>query len=216
MNPYSPIPRIVAGVSHKQLVHRILRPDVPSDTQRIDLVTTSSKRVSIVDSGETPAERTAEGDTAVHVLWQLNERDAEIKIGTDPYPVAPGDTAMIPTGDSWQMSPDTLSIEVAVRGTSLALPVAPTHGEYHFSGHNRESRYPSLGATRISRWKLSQNLALPAPDAERILIGLYNDIALQYPGGVSMLRKGETSVIRPATGGITLVPNGLSYVLVID
>ena len=30
-----------------------------------------------------------------------------------------------------------------------------------------------------------------------------------------MLRRGETSVIRPEVGQITLVPNGLAYVLVI-
>jgi len=216
MKPYSPIPRIVAGTSHRQLIHRILRPDLPTDTQRIDLITTSSRRVSIVDSGDRPGERVAEGDTAVHVLWQPDQRDAVIEIGTDRYPIAPGDTALIPAGDSWQLSPNTLVTEIAVRGNSLALPVPPTHGDYHFSGHNRESRYPAMGSVRLSRWKLSENLRMPVPVTERILIGLYNDIAMQYPGGVSMLRKGETSVIRPATGEITLVPNGLSYVLVID
>jgi hypothetical protein len=123
---------------------------------------------------------------------------------------------MIPAGDTWQVSRHTLMIEVAVRGTSLVLPVPPTHGDYHFTGNNRESRYPAMGATQLSRWKLSQNLALPAPERERVLIGLYNDVAFTCSGGVSMLRKGETSVIRPETGGITLVPNGLSYVLVID
>lgn len=216
MRPYAPIPRIVAGTAHRQLVHRILRPDAPPDTQRIDLVTTSLKRVSIVDSGENPVERVAERDTAVHVLWQLDEGASVVEIGTDRYPVAPGDATMIPSGDTWLMPPNTLAIEVAVRGQSLALPVPPTHGDYHFTGHNRESRYPSMGATRISRWKLSENLEMPVPGTERILIGLYNDVAIQYPGGISMLRKGETSVIRPATGEITLVPNGLSYVLIID
>jgi hypothetical protein len=216
MNPYSPIPRIVAGTAHCQLVHRILRPDVPPDTQRIDLVTTSFKRVSIIDSGDDPGERVAEGDTAVHVLWQLDERDAMIEIGTDHYPIAPGDTAMIPVGDSWQMPPHILMIEVSVRSALLALPIPPTHGDYHFTGYNRESRYPAMGNVQLSRWKLSEYLTLTAPDRERVLIGLFNDIALQHPGGVSLLRKGGTSVIRPETGEITLVPNGLSYVLVID
>lgn len=178
MTPYSPIPRIVPGTAHRQLIHRILRSDVPPETQRIDLVTTSFKRVSIIDSGEPPAERTAEGDTAIHVLWQHQEHGATIEIGTDRYAIAPGDTSMIPAGDSWRMPPHTLFIEVAVRRSSLALPIPPTHGDYHFTGHNRESRYPAMGTVQLSRWKLSENLAMPAPDAERVLIGLYNDIAL--------------------------------------
>lgn len=216
MMPYSPIPRIVAGVSHRQLIHRILRPDLPADTQRIDLITTSNKRVSIVDSGTMPEERVAEGDTAVQVLWQQDEHDTAIVIGTDRYPIAPGDTAMIPAGDRWRLPPDTLVIVVAVRNHSLALPIPPTHGDYHFDGHNRESRYPGSPALHLSRWKITERLTVSAPQSERVLIGLYNDVAIQHAGGISMLRKGEASVIRPGSGGITLVPNGLSYVLVID
>lgn len=214
MSPYSPVPRIVAGSDHLQLIHRILRPDIPADTQRIDLITTSTRRVSIIDTGSKPTESIAAGDTAVHVLWQQDEDDAAIWLDSDRLAIAPGDTVMIPGGDPWRFSPHTLAIVIAVRRRSLALPVPPTHGTYHFDGYNRQSRYPGDGPFTLSRWKITQELAFPAIESERVLVGLYADVALQSRGGVTMLRQGGASVIRREQ--ITLVPNGLAYVLVID
>lgn len=215
MIPFSPISRIVAGENHLQLIHRILRPDVPKDTQRIDLITTSFKRVALIDTGLQPAEVTAEGDTALHILWQQDESHAAVWIGGERVRVAPGDTMMIPGGDRWQLSPNILAVLVAVRQRALVLPVLPTHGEYHFAGYNRESRYPVDGFA-LSRWKVTQPLTFAAPESERVLVSLHGDFGLQYPGGVTMLRRGEASVIRPDVGQITLVPNGLSFLLAIN
>lgn len=216
MIPYSPIPRIVAGSDHLRLISRILRPNVATDTQRIDLVTTSFKRVSIVDTGERPSEQIAEGDTAIHVLWQQDEDEAAIWIDEDRHAIAPGDTVMIPGGDRFRLSPNTLIVLVSMRKHSLSLPIPPTHGDYHFNGYNRESRYPADAGFALSRWKITDTLTFGQPESERVLISLYADFAIQHSGGVTMLRQGEASVIRPQVGRITLVPNGLSYVLVID
>lgn len=216
MNPYTPIPRIVTGEHHLHLIHRILRPDVPPDTQRIDLITTSFKRVSLIDSGEYPIDTVAEGDTAVHVLWQKDESEAAIWIDEDRYPIAPGDTVMIPGGDVFRLSPNTLAILIAVRKHSLALPIPPTHGDYHFDGYNRESRYPNDAGFALSRWKVTQELIFSAPESERVMVSMLGNFAVQSRGGVTMLNQGEASVIRPDVGQVTLVPNGLSYVLVID
>ena len=215
MKPYAPIPRIVAGENHLQLIQRILRQDVPADTARIDLITTSFKRVALIDTGKHPEEVRAEGDTALHILWQNDETDAAIWIDGDRHSIAPGDTVLIPGGDTWKLSANTLAVLIAVRNRNLTLPVLPTHGDYHFAGYNRESRYPAGAGFALSRWKVTQPLTFAAPEAERVLISLHGDFGLQYPGGVTMLRRGETSVIRPEVGQITLVPNGLAYVLVI-
>ena len=214
MKPFAPLPRIVTGSNHHQLIHRILRPDLPRETQRIDLVTTSRRRVSVIDTGKTPNPLLAEGDTAIHVLWQMDETGAVVRLDGIEYPIAPGDTVMVPGGDTWCLSSNTLAIVIAVRVHALTLPIPPTHGTEQFHGFNRETRYPGSGAIAFTRWKITQPLSIDAGEPERIIIGLYRDIALQYAAGVGMLPVGTASVIRG--GQITLVPNGLSYVLVID
>lgn len=216
MKPYSPIPRFVPGTDHTSLIQRVLRSDVKSETHRVDLITTTGLRVSLVDSGNNPTAQIAEGNTCVHVLYQADERDSKIDIGGLSYNISPGDFAWIPTGDSWQLTSNQLVILIVMRSSSLALPIAPAHGEYRFHGYNRETIAPSPPEVSLSRWKLTQPLPLPDSHRDRIYIGLYNDLALQYPGGVSMLHQGHTSVIRPGTGQITLVPNGLSHLLAIE
>lgn len=156
----------------------------------------------------------AEGDTAIHVLWQLNESGADIWLDGTMHPVAPGDTVMVPGGDRWYLSPDTLAVVFAVRKHTLALPIPPTHGSEQFHGYNRETRYPGDESIRMARWKITQPVTIDATEADRILVSIYGDIALQYDSGVGMLPVGTASVIRD--GQITLVPNGLSYVLLID
>ena len=214
MKPFTPLPRVVTGSHHRQLIHRVLRPDLPAHTHRIDLITTSQRRVSIIDSGEAPQKTVAEGDTAIHVLWQLDEAGATIWLNERETAIAPGDTVMVPGGDSWCLAANTLAILIAVRHRTLALPVMPTHGCEHFHGYSRETRYPASEAISFTRWKLTQTLTLEHTAQDRILISLYGDIALQHADGVTMLPVATASVIRE--GQITLVPNGLAYVLVIN
>lgn len=216
MTPYSPIPRFVPGDDHSSLISRVLRADVTQKIQRLDLITTTQLRLSLIDSGSNPLEYIAEGDTCVHLLYQADEEDAYISIGGDRQEIHPGDFSWIPAGDSWQLSSDQLAITISVRANSLALPIDPTHGDYRFDGYNRETVAPSASGISLSRWKITQPLTLPESDQDRIFIGLWNDLAIQYSGGVSMLHQGKASVIRPGTGRITLVPNGLSHVLAIQ
>ena len=215
MSPYSPIPRFVSGLDHGRLIHRLLRRDVNPDVQRIDLITTTLLRLSVIDSGHLPTEHIAEGDTCIHMLWQADEQNAEIDIGGDRLTISPGDSTWIPAGDSWHLSPNQLAILIAIRSHSLAVPIEPAHGEDRFTGHNRETVAPSPSGMQFSRWKLTEPLHLSAVDRDLILVSLFADVAIRFDGGVSMLKQGEASVIRPGTGQITLVPNGLSYVLAI-
>lgn len=216
MKPYSPIPRFVPGGDHSSLISRVLRSDIDKDIQRLDLITTTQLRLSIIDSGVSPREQVAEGDTCVHLLYQADEADASISVGGDRQIIAPGDFAWIPAGDSWQLSPNQLAITISLRSNSLALPIDPTHGEYRFDGYNRETIAPSAAGISLSRWKITQPLTLPDSDQDRIYIGLWNDLAIQYPGGVGMLHQGKVNVIRPGTGQITFVPNGLAHMLAIQ
>lgn len=213
MRPYAPIPRFVSGTDHAHLIQRCIRPGVDPATRRIDLITTTTLRLSLLDSGSSPQDQTAEGDTIIHVLWQMHEPDAWISISGETFPIAPGDSVGIPAGDSWTLSPDQLVVSISRRAHAMVIPLPPTHGTDRFVGHNRET---SPAGMSLSRWKLTEPLTLEATSSDRILVSLYADIAVQYPGGVTMLRQGQASVIRPGTERITLVPNGLSYVLVID
>lgn len=212
MKPYAPIPRLVSGNDHRSLLGRVLKADVPADTMRIDAITTSFLRVSLIDTGATPEPVTAEGDTTLHILWQADESAARLEIEGESFPIAPGDTACVPHGDRWQISPHQLAVLVARRAANLALPVSPHHGEESFSSHNRCTSYTQ---TSMQRWKLTEPLTLPTADKDVVIIGIYADIALQWSAGVDMLTQGSTRVIRPGTGEVILVPNGLSYVLVL-
>lgn len=216
MRPYSPIPRFVRGNDHAGLIHRFFCTETDADVQRIDLITTTTLRLSVIDSGHHATEHIAEGDTCVHVLWQADERDAHILIGGDRFEISPADSTWIPAGDAWQLSPDQLVICIVGKSRSLAVPIEPTHGEDRFVGHNRETLAPASSGLSMSRWKLTGPLQLEESDQEIILVGLYADVAIQFDGGVSMLPQGEASVIRPGMGRITLVPNGLSYLLAIN
>lgn len=213
MKPFSPIPRFVRGQAHTGLIRRILRQDVDADVLRIDLITTTHLRISILDSGILEREHIAEGDTAIHVLWQQDEASASISVAGATAALAPGDTTWIPAGDPWQLSPHQLVILIAIRSQRLAVPIDPAHGEDRFSGHNRETIAPTPSGVQLSRWKLTEPLNIAPSDRDVILISLYADLAVRYQGGISMLRQGEASVIRPGLGEITLVPNGLTYVL---
>ncbi len=216
MRPYFPIPRFVQGEQHSALIRRALRRDIEPEIQRLDLVTTTQLRISLEDSGLQPVEHTAEGDTCVHVLYQSGEENSRIEIGGEQHAITPGDFAWVPAGDTWQLSSDQLAITISVRSNSLALPIDPTHGEYRFDGYNRETVAPAASGVSLSRWKVTQPLTLPGADTDRILIGLWNDLAVQYPGGVSMLQQGKACVIRPGSDGVALVPDGLAYVLAIE
>ncbi len=213
MKFYAPMPRFVASSDHHDLIRRLFRRSAPPGTQRIDLVTTMNLRVSIVDCGKTPTPIESEADTIIHVLWQLDESAATITIGGDTWPIAPGDTAAIPTGDEWYLSPNQLLIQIVRRSHELALPVAPNHGTESFTGHNRGTTYDLPASLALQRWKLTEPYTISTED-DLVLVGLYNDLALQHHSEVELMPQGEVRVVR-GDGPIMLVPNGLSYALII-
>ena len=209
----SPIPRYARGEGHLDLIRKLWRPTVPTGTQRIDLITTTQLRAAVAES---PPEATAEGDSLVHVLWQADEARASIAIAGESLAIAPGDTAAIPAGDAWQLSPGQLAIVVAQRARSLALPAPPHHGRERYEGFNRITSYDLPPSWGFRRWKLSTPATLSAREGDVAIIGLYNTIALQHQSGVDLVPQGEVRVIRQHDAHVTIVPNGLSYVLTIN
>lgn len=210
MKFYAPIPRIVGGENHHDLIRRLFRRSATPGTQRIDLITTTNLRVSIIDCGNAPLPIESEADTIIHLLWQLDESVANITIGGDTWPIAPGDTAAIPGGDEWCLSPNQLTIQIVRRSHELALPIAPHHGTESFIGHNRRTSYDPLA---LQRWKLTEPCTIPTED-DLVLVGLHNDLALQHHSEIGLMPQGEVRVAR-GEGPITMVPNGLSYALTI-
>lgn len=213
MKFYAPIPRAVTGINIHDLIRRLFRSSVEANTQRIDLITTTQLRVSMVDTGESPHDAIAEGDTTVHILWQMHESTASITVGGETSSIAPGDTATVPSGDEWRLSSHQLAVLIVRRIRSVALPYPPHHGSETFAGHNRRTTYDVPG---LVRWKLTEPLTLPARKQDSVIISLYNDIALQHRSEVELMRQGNLRVIRAGEGEITIVPNGLTYILVIS
>ncbi|MCA9832916.1 MAG: hypothetical protein KC435_03165 [Thermomicrobiales bacterium] len=212
MKFYAPMPRAVHGEGQSDLIRRLFRSIALSGTQRIDLITTTRLRVAVVES---PGATIAEGDTVVHVLWQADESHASITIGGESFSIAPGDTAAIPAGDEWLLSPEQLAIVVVRRTQELILPTPPHHGIESFVSYNRATAYNLPENQTITRWKLTEPLTLPASDQDVIAISLYNTIALQHRSEVNLMHQGDVRVIRAGEGAVTLVPNGLTYVLLV-
>lgn len=213
MKFYAPMPRYVQGESHGDLIRRLFRTSATTGTQRIDLITTTSLRVAVVESPEVTV---AEGDTVVHVLWQADEASASIMIAGEVAAIAPGDTAAIPAGDEWSLSPGQLAIVIVRRAQMLGLPILPHHGTEHFTGYNRATTYDLPAQQGMTRWKLTEPLTLPEADKDLVIISLYNTVALQHWSEVDMMQQGDVRVIRAGDGAITLIPNGLTYILIVS
>lgn len=213
--PYTPIPRVVSGDDTQMLMSKLAGMPWSAGTARVDLITTSRLRVSLIDTGTEPEPVRTEGDTIIHILAQAIEHDATITVDAESFPIAPGDTMTMPEGESWQLSPHQLAIVVVRRTRSLGVPIGPTHGQESYAGYNRRTAYPTGRGVNMVRWKLTQPWAL-TPEAETILVGLANPIALQWRNGVDLIRPGECRVIDQSLGELTIHPDGLGYVLVIE
>lgn len=214
MKFYSPMPRVVTGKDHHDLIRRLFRRSAPHGTQRIDLITTTTLRIAVIDSGAHPDPAESEGDSVVHVLWQMDEANATITIAGESWSIAPGDTAAIPTGDEWLLSPNQLAILVVRRSHKLTLPIAPHHGNEQFTGYNRVTTYGLPIPLAIQRRKVTVPHTMNS-GGDLILIGLYNNLALQHRSEIELMPQGEVRVIRAGHDAVTIVPNGLTYILAV-
>lgn len=213
---FQPIPRVVPGDDAHHLLRGVMRMDVPPGTRRVDLVTSTRLRLSLIDSGDTPAAAPAKGDTAVHVLWQRDERGAFVEIEGERLRIAPGDTISIPAADRWSLSPRQIAVVTSTHARRLATVVGPTHGEESFDGYNRRTRCATVGGYLVDRWKITGPQTFDQDMGERILVGLTGDVALTWSGGTELLTNGTCRVIPAGAPPITVVPNGLGYVVALS
>ncbi len=153
--------------------------------------------------------------TIWHVLWVRDDAAASVAIGEDAWPIAPGDTVVVPPGEALYLEGRQLAVKIAIPGVETH-PEPPTHGLERFAGYNRQTIYRQAGAIRLCRWKLTQPLALAAHHPGPVLtLALARDSTIRTSTAIDRLRQGELALIDPATNP-TVAPDGLSYLLTID
>jgi hypothetical protein len=219
--PHRPKPIVVAGDSSQVLLRRVLRVTCTQRSiARLQLVSDDRRAVSLVDTGATgitvlPSDR----DTALHVIWARDETDADIEAdGHRRAPVAPGDTVTVAAGTSWAYAPGLIVCEIAGKATHGGHPgamIGPTHGLESFFGYNRQTLCAITPGFSLERWKITQPLRLERLAEDIALVNLVEPTALLWPGGTDLLGRGEIRIIPPGTERVTLLPDGLGYVLII-
>lgn len=215
--PWRPAPEIVPGSPAHRLIRGVLRMDVDTlHVARVDLHHSPAWTVSLIDTGNGDAEAwNTRGDTTFHILWQLDEDDAWIEAGGERFPIAPGDTMSVPAGMAVRQAKGMLLVRVEANSATLDGVLPPSHGTETFEGFNRRTDYETPAAFTLQRWKITQPLTLSASESTYAIVDLATPLALTWPGGTDLFGRGECRVIPSGTGPMTLLPDGLGYVLVI-
>jgi hypothetical protein len=172
-------------------------------------------RLALHDTGGKPAtiETPPDAATIWHVLWVRDEARSRVVVGDATWPVAPGDSVVVPPGMPLRVEGRQLAVAIEVPGAVPPLE-PPTHGEERFFGYNRQTVCCRAGDIRLCRWKLTQPLALARHHPEPTLVlALARDSVMRTASTVDRLRQGELAVPDPAA---IVTPDGLSYLLAID
>lgn len=183
-------------------------------------------------SFQTPA-YVSEGTTVIHVLWTAIATRAEVLAGLDPgneteligYEVHPGDTVSIPNQVPYALEAGIVAL---IFGSARSQPTSdpaswsrspvsrpPHHGLNLFDRFNRRTICAAHEDLLLERWKISHPLELPLdPDRWHYLTNLVEPVALNWPGGSELLQRTESRFLPPGMERITIVPDGLGYVLI--
>lgn len=216
-SPFQPRPEVVPGEPGQDLLRRVLRIRATDDAiDRLVVLDRDLVRIALRDTGPegTPEEVTGR-DTALHVLWARDDDEAHLVVDGSRTPIAPGDTVVLPAGAAWQASGGLIACEITGPSSGVTDVMGPTHGEETFHGHNRQTTYPSPAGIAIERWKLTQALSIPVKDAPYALVDLARPMAMVWGGGTDLIGHGECRYAPEGCGPVTLIPNGLGYVLVV-
>ncbi|HWV36748.1 MAG TPA: hypothetical protein VNZ55_14020 [Thermomicrobiales bacterium] len=222
--PVAPPRVVVPGDTGHILLRRVMK--VRSDLHeiaRITLVDQPDLRIILRDTGpEGTSSAAIARDTAIHLLWARDDASAHLTIDHRRTPIAPGDMIVLPAGTGWRASPGLILCEISTgapaspgqRAADL-LP-SPTHGNETFHGYNRQTTYPAPSGIAISRWKITEPLELSPSSRDRYIVDLAAPVAMFWPTGTDLIGRGECRHIPPTTNPVTLLPDGLGYVLVVD
>jgi len=183
-------------------------------------------------SFQTPA-YVSEGTTVVHVLWTAPRTRAEMFAGLDPcietelmgYEVYPGDTATIPKRVPYALRAGIVAFAFGSARSQPTtdpaavsrspLPQPPNHGLDLFDRFNRRTICAAHEGLLLERWKISLPLDLSLkPDRWHYLTNLVAPVALNWPGGSMLLKRTESRFLPRGLDRITIVPDGLGYVLI--
>lgn len=215
--PWRPAPEIVPGTPSHRLIRGVLRMELdPVSIARVDLHHSPAWTVSLIDTGGgDPTPWMPTGDTTFHILWQMDENDAWIEVDGQRYPIAPGDTLSVPAKTAIRQAAGMLLVRIAANSVTLDGVLPPSHGTETFEGFSRRTDYETPAAFTLQRWKITQPLTLSASESTYAIVDLATPLALTWPGGTDLFGRGECRVIPSGTGPVTLLPDGLGYVLVI-
>ena len=173
------------------------------------------------------------GTTAIHVLWTAPGTRAELLAGLDPYGdtelagfhVHPGDTMSISAGVPYALGAGILAFVFASGPAKIANDPAawsaaqvtqpPHHGLNLFRRFNRRTICAAHHDVLLERWKISHPLDLTLnPQRWHYLTNLVEPVALNWPGGSTILGRTESRFLPAGLNRMSIVPNGLGYVLI--
>lgn len=192
---------------------------------------TLSHRASFIDSGEGSSVQVSDSTLIFHVLWCVDDRSAHVLAGidsgadteipTDPdrlirRPISPGDTIVILAGTPHALRPGVLAYQLSVEATGdqgMPDPV-PSHGLSRFHGFNRRTTCAASEGFALERWKITQPLRLEWPaDRWMFVTNLVEPVAMSWNGGSELIGRAESRLLPASLRSITLIPNGIAYVL---
>lgn len=186
---------------------------------------------SFVDSGEGTAVLMGDSRLICHVLWCADERSAHVLAGIDPAasigsvtdperlirrPISPGDTIVIPAGMPHAFGPGILAFHLRVEAgpDQAAHEAVPTHGLSRFQGFNRRTICAAGKGYALERWKTTQPLRLEREDERWMFVtNLVGPVAIVWNGGSEPIAGGESRLLPASLRSLTLVPDGIAYVL---
>jgi mannose-6-phosphate isomerase len=172
------------------------------------------------------------GTTAIHVLWTTRSGAHTIRAGIDldeegglrPFEVHPGDTITVPPGVPVAIGAGIVGFVFAGGPIRPAQGIddwrsdievhPPSHGLQLFHRYNRRTICAAAPDLLLERWKITEPLTLSL-DLRRwhYLTNLVDPIALTWRGGSDLLGRTRSRLLPAGMTSITLVPDGIGYVL---
>ena len=126
--------------------------------------------------------------------------------------------SVMPTDLAGNRHPDEIwrqNIEATLRELRRDPQPQPTHGLERHVGHNRVTVCTAGPYFTLERWKLTEPLTLKLPAGRcATLTNLVEPVGLTWHGGTDLVARAESRVLPAALEEVTVIPDGLAYILV--